>query len=275
MPKHNKSQSRHKVIMALLEQNEEITLPFLCQKLNCSETTIRNDLRSLEQHGMLRRTFGGAIRVEENTHFWLNINMRERAHALEKNSIARYAADHYVRPDMTIFLDAGTTCALLAQEIAKRRIRLTVMTYSFHAAVALAPSLDLIQLYLIGGMYNPITGSLYDEFQQETFKHLRADVFFMGTDAVSGEGGLTITGLSGFAESASKRALIDSSEKTYALADHYKFGRTAMKLVCDADAVDAIITDDGVDAADVKELSDRGAVILTAETGSGAKGTKV
>ncbi|MEG2677837.1 MAG: DeoR/GlpR family DNA-binding transcription regulator, partial [Oscillospiraceae bacterium] len=121
MTKQNQVQLRHKKILQLLEQNQEATLPYLCKALDCSETTIRNDLRTLEQHGMLRRTFGGAIRADDTPYLWLNINVRAKAHASEKYDIARFAVENFIKPNMTIVLDAGTTCAVLAQEIAKRR----------------------------------------------------------------------------------------------------------------------------------------------------------
>ena len=243
MAKQSQVQSRQKKILQYLEQVEQASLPELRQLLGCSETTVRNDLRTLEQHGMLRRTFGGAIRVEETTPLWLNISMREKAHVAEKREIAAYVADHLLRPNMTLVLDAGTTCAVLAQEIAKRRIRLTVLTNSLHAAIALAPALDVVELYLLGGVYNPVSGSMYDEFQLEAFRHLRADAFFMGADGVSADAGFTITGLSGFAESLGKRTMIEVSAKTYVLLDHSKFGRNAMKLVCGIQDVDGIVTD--------------------------------
>ncbi|HWQ57444.1 MAG TPA: DeoR/GlpR family DNA-binding transcription regulator [Clostridia bacterium] len=266
MAKQNQVQSRHKKILQLLDQNEEVALPYLCKMLNCSETTVRNDLRALEQHGMLRRTFGGAIRLEEPPNLWLNINVREKAHASEKRDIARYAVDTIIKPNTTVVLDAGTTCAVLAQEIARRRIRMTIMTNSFHAAVALAPVLGIIELYVIGGMYNPVSGSMHDEFQLEAFRHLRADVFFMGADAVN-EDRITITGLSGFAECASKRALTEMSTKTYVLADHSKFGRSGMKLVCNTDAVDGIITDSGVDDFFIKDMRARNVPLFVSEAG--------
>jgi DeoR/GlpR family transcriptional regulator of sugar metabolism len=215
---------------------------------------------------MLRRTFGGAIRMEDPPNLWLNINVREKAHASEKRDIARFAANNIVKPNTTIVLDAGTTCAVLAQEIAKRRIHVTILTNSFHAAVALAPVLGIIDLYVIGGMYNPVSGSMHDELQMEMFRHLRADIFFMGTDAIN-EDRITITGLSGFAECASKRALIEISSKTYVLADHSKFGRSGMKLVCNTNEVDGIITDSGVDEQFIRDMRERNLSLYVSETG--------
>jgi len=264
MGRKNQVESRQKKILELLEQNEEVSLPFLCRELECSETTTRNDLRILEQHGMLRRTFGGAIRTDETPSLWLNISVREKEHISEKRDIARYAVEHLIRPGMTIVLDAGTTCAVLAQEIAKKRLKLRVITNSFHAALALTPALDAVELYLIGGMYNPVSGSLYDEFQLEVIRQLRADIFFMGTDGVSISDGFTIMGLSGLSECTIKRGILDLARKTYVVADHSKFGRTTMKLVCDVDSVSGIVTDDGANKMMVADLQNHGVPVMTA-----------
>ncbi len=264
MGRKNQVEGRQKRILELLEQNEEVSLGFLCKELSCSETTTRNDLRILEQHGMLRRTFGGAIRTDETPTLWLNISVREQEHIAEKRDIARYVVDHLLRPGMTIVLDAGTTCAVLAQEIAKKRLKLRVITNSFHAAVALAPALDVVELYMIGGMYNPVSGSLYDEFQLEVIQQLRADLFFMGTDAVSVSDGFTIMGLSGLSECTIKRGILNLSHKTYVLADHSKFGRTTMKLVCSVDSVDAVITDAGVNKLMAEDLQSNSVPVIIA-----------
>lgn len=53
---------RHNTILRLLEIHEIITLQMLVDETNCSESTIRRDLSTLENEGQLIRIHGGAKR---------------------------------------------------------------------------------------------------------------------------------------------------------------------------------------------------------------------
>lgn len=262
MGEQSRVKKRHNEILQLLDKHNTVTLASLCAATGCSETTIRNDLTALERQGLLRRTFGGAVQTDSSQQNYLDINIREKAHAAEKSAIAKYIVDQVLKPNMTIVLDAGTSCVALAQEIARQRIPIAVMTNSFRAAIALSPALDIIELYMFGGNYDPVRGNLYDEYQTQIFQKLRADVFFMGVNAIDKDLGITICG---FVESSVKRAMIGMAAKTYVLADHSKFGRNAMKYVCKATEVEGIITDKQTDPNMISHLREQGINVYVAD----------
>jgi len=262
MAEKSRITKRHGEILNLLEKKNVVTISDLCSSTGCSATTIRNDLTYLERQGLLRRTFGGAIQIDSSQTNYLDINIREKAHMFEKSSIAKYIVDNILQPDMTIILDAGTSCAELAHEIAQRRIPLAVITNSFRAAVALLPALDIVELYMLGGNYDPVRGSLYDEFQTQVYQKLRADMFFMGVDAIDSEQGITIRGV---VEVSLKQSMMNMASKTYALADNSKFGRNAMKCVCKATDIEGIITDKKTDPQMVETLRGHGINVFVAD----------
>lgn len=263
MSKQSQVQKRHDMILQIVERNGEVALEQLCEMTGCSETTVRNDLRTLEGEGKLLRTFGGAVRIETRTESWLDVGLREKSNEEEKRRIAVYIVEHILKPGMVIVLDAGTTCAILAKEIAKKRIPVSIITNSFYAAAALTPVLDTVKLCVIGGMYNTVSGSLYDEDQAEKCQSLRADIFFMGADAVSPESGVTITGLSCVPECKVKNAMKSISAKTYILADHSKLLKSAMIHVCPLDSTDIIITDQAAHPDQIARLQEFGIEVLT------------
>ena len=43
----------------------EVKVAQLSEELNCSEVTIRNDIKAMEKEGLLQRTHGGAIALEQ------------------------------------------------------------------------------------------------------------------------------------------------------------------------------------------------------------------
>ena len=58
---------RQEEIMSLLAEQREMTVKELCAALYTSPATIRRDLSELEQRGLLRRSFGGAVLTERYT----------------------------------------------------------------------------------------------------------------------------------------------------------------------------------------------------------------
>ena len=58
-------EKRRQLILKEVEEKGEVRVAFLSQKYNCSEVTIRNDIRVLEQEGALKRVHGGAIALEK------------------------------------------------------------------------------------------------------------------------------------------------------------------------------------------------------------------
>ena len=54
------SNEREKEIMNLLNQNDYATVEYLSQKIHISPSSIRRDLKKLEQKGLITRSYGGA-----------------------------------------------------------------------------------------------------------------------------------------------------------------------------------------------------------------------
>ena len=64
MSKRNTPQRRHN-ILALLNEQGEVSVDELAKRFETSEVTIRKDLAALETHGLLLRRYGGAITVPQ------------------------------------------------------------------------------------------------------------------------------------------------------------------------------------------------------------------
>ncbi len=52
---------RRQIITNLIRQQSTIQVEALCAQLGASASTIRRDLDILEQEGVLKRTYGGAV----------------------------------------------------------------------------------------------------------------------------------------------------------------------------------------------------------------------
>lgn len=123
----NKKEQRHQDICNLLIERDHVSVPELCILLNCSEATIRNDLRELEENSMVKRIYGGVIPTG-NTPHKVPYPDRQFLHNDEKDVIADYVVENILQPNQTIILDAGTTTVSLATRIAGLPFPLTILT---------------------------------------------------------------------------------------------------------------------------------------------------
>lgn len=85
------------------------TIQELMTALDASESTVRRDLITMDENGLLTKVHGGAIarRPSVSTHDE-DVRNRKTMNAEQKNAIAKYAAS-LIRPDDFVYLDAGTS----------------------------------------------------------------------------------------------------------------------------------------------------------------------
>jgi len=121
-------EDRHQRIRALLATLERVSTERIMAELGVSRETVRRDLVDLEALGELRRVHGGVTRPADEA----PIAERSHTHVKSKNAIAR-AATALVSSGQTLFIDAGTTTAILAEELAKLA-NLTIITNSIDVA---------------------------------------------------------------------------------------------------------------------------------------------
>lgn len=238
MNNSKKARIRHDNIRDMLLKKDVISIHEFCYKLHASQATIRNDLAFLEKQGMLKRVIGGAISNEgtpRNTSYQLRTSLNSEA----KEEIAAYVVKHFIKPDMTISLDAGTTCQFIAKEIINQNIPCRIITYSYAAAIILAKDPN-IQLYLAAGCLDHEHKSFHDENTLLTIQSMRSDLFLLSPNGVDPVGGITSSSTQ---EHLMKLAMISNADKTIITADSSKFNQKAMKVLCPFKKVECIITD--------------------------------
>ncbi len=256
----SKTELRHERIRGMLIANDLVTVSEFCRELGCSTATIRNDLRHLEENGLLKRSHGGAIATGK-TAINSDMNMRSIAFRAEKIRIADYVVSNILNDGQTIILDAGSTCNELAYKIMDSDIELTVITNSLSAASLLSKS-NRIKLYMAGGCFDQNSESFHDDFALPIFTSMRADICFISVNGVSLDAGLTI---SGHEESSVKKAMLNSAQRRIALADHSKIGKIGLKVICSLDEINEIICDTNDNNKEISGIKTAGYRIIFAD----------
>ena len=212
---------RKQLILEKVIKDKFVSLEYLVQALNTSESTVRRDLDELESERKLRRVHGGA----ESLHFLQEEESNQEKsikNIQEKTKIAQKAASLIQEYDV-IFIDAGTTNELLVNELHDPSV--TVVTNSIHHATKLVER--NIPTVIIGGVVKRSTDASIGGVALNQIGQLNFDKAFIGMNGID-DGFFTTPDME---EGAVKRAILENAKRTYVLADASKLGNTSFAKV--------------------------------------------
>lgn len=241
-------QRRHE-ILALLRREPVKSYAQLAEVLGVSHMTVRRDAQALADQGGVRLTQGG-VAAAHSMGIEPPRTEKVRARTPEKSAIAREAA-RLVEDSMAVYLDAGTTIAMLAPLLLERR-DLTVVTNDLSTAVALLdhPGVELI---MIGGRVDRANHSTHGRMAAVGLAELTFDLAFISCSSWDIRRGLT-TPVE--AKVDPKRAAMHAAARSVLVADSTKYGSYATHRVALLDELDVLVTDDGLGGATVELLQE-------------------
>ena len=171
---------RQKQMCELIAQRGECSIEQLMERFGVSGMTVRRDLQSLADQGKVIRTHGGAAMAERISFEFEFLNRVRENHAA-KEAIAAAAAAQ-IKDGESVMLDSGTTTLELAKRL-RGRPGLTVITSSLPIAAQLQYD-QQIEVLLLGGRLRASSPDLAGALTESNLETLRADVAFLGADAV-------------------------------------------------------------------------------------------
>lgn len=230
--------ARRQDILQYIIQKGAAQVDELTALYEVSRMTIHRDLDSLERQGVIRKVRGGAT-VQSSSLVESSFRYRSQISVQIKEELARAAA-RYIEPGQAIIIDDSTTTIGLTKVIPNLR-PLTVITNSLDVIQQLSnvPGIDLIAL---GGLYNTRFNAFFGLQCEQAIANLRANRLFMSVSAIHG--------MTAFHQEQqvvqTKRAMMGAVEKRFLLADHSKFGTTALHRLANLSEFDHVITDGDV-----------------------------
>jgi DeoR family transcriptional regulator, fructose operon transcriptional repressor len=250
---------RRQEILAEVRHTSAVSAEDLAVRFGVSVETIRRDLRSLRDRGLLERVYGGALSVQSTEG---SFTARSAKHQDRKKAIARLAAT-LVKPDETIVIDVGTTALEVARAL-PADFRGRVLTNSVPVAMELSGNED-IELLLSGGQVRNGDAACFGRRADDFFEEFYADKAFLGSGGVHAKAGLTDYHAH---EVATRRVIIAHAGASYVLADSSKLGTVAVRRVCPLSQITAVLTDSDDQIATkeaVEALRAVGCAVLQAE----------
>lgn len=253
------AEERQQAMARLVSERGRVSVATLASEYDVTTETVRRDLSLLERVGLVRRVHGGAVPSESLAVIEAAVGERDTAHTEQKELIARAALALLPPPGSTILVDAGTTTARLAA-LLPRDHRLVVVTHAVPVAARLA-GLPHIELHLLPGRVRHTTQAAVGSETVSALGRIRADVAFLGTNAVTAGHGLSTPHRE---EAAAKSAMVAAARRVVALADSSKVGQEATIRFAELAEVDVLVTDSGLSKADRRSLAAAGPEVVVA-----------
>lgn len=243
---------RFEKISEILKTEGNASTKYLAAILQVSEATIRRDLTELEGSGQfpVKRVHGGAIYSLEKSGLEPMFNIKLSQLMEEKKKVAKLAAN-LVEDGDTIILDSGTTAYYLASELVKKK-GLKIVTTDIKIAEKLGRYTN-VQTIIIGGEVRPGYFSIGGELAIRYLSGFRGDKGFLSTDGWDLNG----TYNASMFEVGIKRSIIQSSMKTFLVADSSKYGKIVLIKVADIEEFEAIIVNKPLSKDILKSLEEK------------------
>lgn len=250
---------RRREIVKMLKKDGRVAVEDLVRRFKVSAVTIRADLGQLAGHGIMVRSYGGAMLPQEpDQEFPLNI--KKTIHHAEKVRIGRAAAK-IVKSHQTVIIDSGTTAAEVARAIKRTNLEaLTVITHSLSIAQEFTESPD-ISVIMIGGVMRHVSGSFVGPQAEHMIRALYADHFFLGVDGFDSDIGPSTPDL---LEAQVNALMMQVSHEVTVVADASKLGRRSLSVISNINSVHRLITDDRINPEMLERMQRRGLEVIVA-----------
>ncbi len=222
-------------ILEIARREGKVTVEDLAKRFGVTHQTVRRDLTELAESGKLERVHGGAILPSGTT----NIGYEERRaiNAEAKLYIARACAAQ-ISESISVFLNIGTSTEAVARELLRHR-DLMVATNNMNVANILAANAEC-QVIVTGGVLRRSDGGLVGSLTTQTIEQFKFDLAVIGCSAVDQDGDVLDFDVQ---EVGVSQTIVERSRKTFLVADHSKFRRSAPVRITSLAEIDALFTD--------------------------------
>jgi len=226
---------RHAKIRKMVHTQGFVTIEALANAFSVTPQTIRRDINTLSEKGLLCRYHGGdaTLTSTENVAY----NERKVLCFREKQKIARLLAGH-IPDNASLFINIGTTTEAIAHALVHHK-RLRVITNNLNVASIMSAN-ENFEVIVAGGLVRHRDQGIIGEATIDFISQFKVDYGIIGISGIDLDGTLLDFD---YREVRAARAIIDNSRNVFLATDHTKFGRNAMVRLGNLAEIDGLFTD--------------------------------
>lgn len=226
---------RQQAILNYLKKNKFSNVKELAKIAWASESSVRRDIKALEQKGYVRQLYGGVV-LSGYTNDVLPISLRDSSRASVKDEIAKQAAKQ-IFDGAVILMDGSSTVRRVVKYAANFK-NLKIITNNhliFSECVHTG-----IKLYCTGGLFDSQSDIFFGSAAENYVMNINADILFFSSQAISDDGEISDVSEE---ETSLRKIMLARAKKKIFLCDSSKIGIKKTFTLCDKNDVDLIICD--------------------------------
>ncbi|MBQ7400164.1 MAG: DeoR/GlpR transcriptional regulator [Clostridia bacterium] len=226
---------RQREIMNYLKKNQFSTVKELAKLVFTSESSVRRDIKLLEQKGYVSQIYGGVVWAEY-VNSTVPVNLRDNYNSVIKEEIAKRAAE-YIFDGATVFMDGSSTVRRIIKYMSHCK---GVKIITNNQRVFEENNNPEIQLYCTGGLFVNQSNIFVGSTAESYVNNINADILFFSSQALSDDGWISDVSEE---ETSLRRVMLSRAKKKIFLCDSTKLGLRKTFTLCSKDDVDAVICD--------------------------------
>ena len=229
------SNQRQREILQVVKERGSYSITDLAERLSVSTETIRRNLKSLTDKGLVTKFHGGVTLPASDDDPPFQRRMQMNRDLKERVALAAVAR---IRDGDSLILDSGTTTSYVADALVNHT-GLIIVTNSADVACRLA-SRNNNRVFLAGGEITPEGLAAFSATAITFLRQFRVRYTLLTVGGISDRGDFADFHLW---EAEFAHAAIEQADEAWVIADHTKFGRNAPVRLGNLDEVTAIVTD--------------------------------
>lgn len=243
---------RQAQVLDTVSREGDVKVVDLARRLHVSAVTIRTDVESLAEAGMVRHVHGHIQRLPiSDAAGRMAINYRAKARLCRR-------AVQLVPERSVIMIGGGSTCALFARDLSLWRKALYVVTNSVLVADALRAATSF-EVTLLGGSFMPSQQANVGPLVKLCLSEIEADAIFLSASGWDESRGFMCDDL--FCAEALCE-MTRRSKRCVMLADSSKFGKKgSVPLNLDSGGLD-VVSDSQLESSAIEALKRCGATVM-------------
>lgn len=252
---------RQQLIIDILDQIRYASVPYLTEKLNSSEATIRRDIRKMATRGEIIKIRGGAEAIDggvKKKHIASSVFFADKEKGADVKRLIAQRAVELCSDGSFIAINGGSSTFMMGEFLADKQ--LNILTNSFVLAGQITETTNN-QVSLAGGEIYREQGIILSSYDNDGIENYHSEYMFMGTPGICDFGVMENDPLL----IRSEQKLKKQSEKLVVLADSTKIGKRSNFIFCPLNEVDILITDSNADREVLRSFESKGVQVIIVE----------
>lgn len=226
---------RQQAILNYLKQNKCSTVKELSKIVWASESSVRRDIKALEQKGYVNQMYGGIV-LSCYSNNVVPISLRDSFNSSIKDELAKEASKQ-IFDGSTILMDGSSTVRRIIKYTACFK-NLKIITNN--QLIFFECTHPQIKLYCTGGLFDSQSNIFLGSTAESYIDNINADIVFFSSQAISSDGEISDVSEE---ETSLRKKMLSRAKKKVFLCDSSKVGLKKTFTLCSKNDVDLIICD--------------------------------